>query len=277
MSLVATDTMPLKPHITSHRKPRRSSGPVRVLRAGVAGGALATLVATASPASAADAESPAEATAELPVLPFADSDIALPEPAKAAGVRVQEGVEALEQSALRTAVRAEADEAGAAALKAATEKHEAAVAREAARKEAAERAAEARASRTATRTDLGTTAATGSAATVISFLEAQVGKAYVMGGTGPSAYDCSGLTQAAFRTIGVSLPRTAAEQSTAGTQIPVSQVRAGDLVFWGGVGSAYHVAVYIGGGQYLDAANPSKGVVIQQMSYYMPTSAVRVL
>lgn len=112
---------------------------------------------------------------------------------------------------------------------------------------------------------------------VLAFAEAQLGKPYVWGATGPDSYDCSGLTQAAFRTVGVELPRTAAEQSTVGTPVAVSDVQPGDLVFWGGTGSAYHVAVYIGDGKYLDAANPSKGVVIQEMSYYMPTSAARVL
>ncbi|MEV6104599.1 C40 family peptidase [Streptomyces sp. NPDC051940] len=256
--------MSLKTHIPSHRKPRRSSASIRALRTGVAGGALATLVATASPASAAEAEAPAETTAQLPVIPDVEA-------------KVQEGVEALEQTALRTAVQAEATEAQDAALKAARKARKAEEAREAARRAAAKRAAEERASRAAARADLSSPTASGSVATLIGFLKAQVGKAYVMGGTGPSAYDCSGLTQTAFRQIGVSLPRTAAEQSTAGTQIAVSDVRPGDLVFWGGIGSAYHVAVYIGDGKYLDAANPSKGVVIQEMSYYMPTSAVRVL
>lgn len=117
----------------------------------------------------------------------------------------------------------------------------------------------------------------GSVASVLGFLRAQVGKAYVMGATGPSAYDCSGLVQTAFRTIGVDLPRTSEEQSTTGTPVSLGSLQPGDLVFWGGQGSAYHVGVYIGGGQFLAAQNPSKGVVIEPMSYDEPDFATRVL
>ncbi|MFC7220296.1 C40 family peptidase [Streptomyces polyrhachis] len=271
----------LKTHIPSHRKPRRGPAPLRALRTGVAGGALVTLVAAAAPASAAETAS--ETTAEFPAL---DATTELP----ALTQTVREGVEAMQQTAFLTAVGSEAQDARESALKAALKARKAEEARKAekAREAAAERAEAAAASRSTARANLGAPAATatvtaapatasGSVGTLLGFLQAQVGKAYVLGATGPSAYDCSGLTQTAFRQIGISLPRTAAAQSTAGTQIPVSEARPGDLLFWGGVGSAYHVAVYLGGGKYLDAANPSKGVVIQEMSYYMPSSAVRVL
>jgi cell wall-associated NlpC family hydrolase len=112
---------------------------------------------------------------------------------------------------------------------------------------------------------------------LIAFLKAQIGKPYVYGATGPSSYDCSGLTQAAFATVGVNLPRTSQEQSTTGTPVSLSSLKAGDLVFWGGEGSAYHVGVYIGGGQYLDAANPSSPVGIKPLTYSEPDWAVRVL
>ncbi|WP_433891710.1 C40 family peptidase [Streptomyces sp. CA-111067] len=119
--------------------------------------------------------------------------------------------------------------------------------------------------------------ATGSAAKLISFLKSQLGKPYVYGAAGPDSYDCSGLTQVAYQTVGVSLPRTSQEQSTVGTPVSVSDVQPGDIIFWGGEGSAYHVGVYIGDGQYLDAANPSTPVAIHQMADYMPDWAVRVL
>ncbi|MEO3767045.1 C40 family peptidase [Streptomyces sp. B8F3] len=207
---------------------------------------------------------------------------------------VEQSADATQTAALRLELRTQAQEAAEDARKAAAKAKKKAEAREAAEERARERAA----ARAAEREELATAsasssgsadsapaaetpaaapAASGSVGTVLDFLNAQVGKAYVLGATGPSSYDCSGLTQAAFRTVGVELPRTAAEQSTVGTPVAVSDVQPGDLVFWGGTGSAYHVAVYIGDGKYLDAANPSKGVVIQEMSYYMPTSAVRVL
>ena len=98
-----------------------------------------------------------------------------------------------------------------------------------------------------------------------------------MGATGPNSWDCSGLVQAAFRTVGVDLPRVSQDQSVAGTQVGTSNLQLGDILYWGGAGSAYHVGVYIGDGQYLDAANPGKGVVIQDLSGYPASGAVRVL
>ncbi len=257
-------------HIPGRRK--HASRPTRTLvRAGVAGGVLSTLAVTAgaAPASASgqpDAHRPAETTAQLPVL---TGDLT---------AASQQTVDSLQTTAHRY-------ELAAAQRKAATQAAEAAhkakkKAEAAARKEAAEKArrAKERASRSDERAPLAAVGhATGSAAQVIAFLKAQVGKSYVMGATGPSAYDCSGLAQAAFRQVGVSLPRTSQQQSTAGTQVSVSAVQPGDLLFWGGVGSAYHVAVYVGGGMYIDAANPSKGVVEQKMSDWPPTSALRVL
>ncbi|MDT3398610.1 C40 family peptidase, partial [Streptomyces sp. B1866] len=119
--------------------------------------------------------------------------------------------------------------------------------------------------------------ATGSAATVVAFLRAQIGKAYVLGAAGPSAYDCSGLTLAAFRQVGVSLPRVSQSQSTVGRQVSLGALQPGDILYWGGAGSAYHVAVYVGGGKYVGAQNSRTGVVERSLSYDMPTGAVRVL
>jgi cell wall-associated NlpC family hydrolase len=99
----------------------------------------------------------------------------------------------------------------------------------------------------------------------------------VYGATGPDSYDCSGLTQVAFGTVGVTLPRTSQEQSNVGTPVSIGSLQPGDLIFWGGQGSAYHVGVSIGGGQYLDAANSSTPVGIHQLADYMPDFAVRVL
>lgn len=293
--LIALVFMSRKPHIPSHRKPRRRQTPAWVVRTGVAGGALGTMVATAASAPAlADSSKTAgstatESTAELPAvtaeLPAVGVNTAL-------ATGVEQSADATQTAAMRLELRTQAQEAAQDAHKAAAKAKKEAEARAAAEERAQERAAARAAEREelaaasaapaadsapAAETPTAAPAASGSVGTVLDFLNAQVGKAYVLGATGPSSYDCSGLTQAAFRTVGVELPRTAAEQSTVGTPVAVSDVQPGDLVFWGGTGSAYHVAVYIGDGKYLDAANPSKGVVIQEMSYYMPTSAARVL
>lgn len=267
-------------HIPSHRKPRARSRKTLVLRAGVAGGVLGTIAVTsgAAPASSTDNSagpktSPAETTGQLPTL-----SAELPETAdRTADSLAMSALQYELDEARDTAADKAADEAK--EQKATAERK----AEEARRAEAAKKAEE-RASRSSERTTLSTgdageapSNATGSSAEVISFLKAQLGKAYVSGATGPSAYDCSGLTVAAFKQVGVDLPRVSQDQSTTGTPVSVSEAQPGDLLFWGGVGSAHHVAVYVGNGNYIDAANPSKGVVEQPLSDYPPTSATRVL
>lgn len=142
---------------------------------------------------------------------------------------------------------------------------------EAARK----KAAAARAARDSERTSLS--AGSGNVAGLVSFLKAQVGKSYVMGASGPSAYDCSGLTQTAFKQLGVSLPRTSQAQSTEGTPVSMDSLQQGDLLYWGGAGSAYHIGVYVGDGKFIGAQNSSTGVVEKSLDYDPPTGAVRVL
>ncbi len=122
-----------------------------------------------------------------------------------------------------------------------------------------------------------TAPATGSAAAIVNFARAQVGKAYVMGGTGPSSFDCSGLVQAAYRQAGISLPRMSQAQSSAGTSVSLNALQPGDILYWGSKGSAYHVAIYVGGGKFVGAQNPSTGIVERNLSYDKPTGAVRVL
>ncbi|MGV9556405.1 C40 family peptidase [Streptomyces sp. NPDC003401] len=258
-------------HIRSHRKPRRSASTI-AMRAGVASGVLGSL-AVATAAGSANAAEPVTQTLELPVL---TGDVA---------AQVAQSANATQQAAANYHLEAERDAAAAAA--AAEAKKDLAAAKKAeAKKKAAEEArkaaAEAAVSRSSERTTLATATtasapASGSVATVVSFLRAQVGDAYVMGATGPNAWDCSSLVQAAFRQVGVDLPRVSQDQSMAGTDVSLSDLQVGDILYWGGKGSAYHVGVYIGGGQYLDAANPSKGVVIQDLSGYPASGAVRVL
>ncbi len=254
-------------HIRSHRKPRRSASNI-AMRAGVASGVLGTL-AVATAAGSANAAEPVTQTLELPMF---TGDLA---------AQVAQSAQATQQAAANYQLEAERDAAAAAAAKEAAKDLAAAKKAEAKKKaeEARVAAAEA-ASRSAGRSTLSTTAsapASGSVATVIAFLKAQVGDAYVLGGTGPNAWDCSGLVQAAFKQVGVDLPRVSEDQSMSGTDVSLSNLQVGDILYWGAKGSAYHVGVYIGNGQYLDAANPSKGVVIQQLSGYPATGAVRVL
>ncbi|MFJ7206138.1 C40 family peptidase [Streptomyces sp. NPDC098789] len=111
----------------------------------------------------------------------------------------------------------------------------------------------------------------------MAFARAQVGKGYVMGGTGPNAYDCSGLTQAAYRQAGVELPRVSQDQSASGRDVSLSDLRPGDLLYWGSKGAATHVAVYLGNGTYVGAQNSRVGVVERSLDWSSPSGAVRVL
>ncbi|GAB2945570.1 C40 family peptidase [Streptomyces heilongjiangensis] len=260
-------------HIRSHRKPRRNASSSIAVRAGVAGGILSTVAVAGASAQAVAAESVTQ-TLELPTL---TADLA---------TQAAQSADATQQMAADYQLQAERDAAAEEAAKQA-DKDLAKAKKEEARKKAAEeaerKAAAERASRDSARTTLTTSSAStappasGSVETVISFLEAQLGDAYVLGAAGPNAWDCSSLVQAAFKQVGVSLPRVSQDQSMQGTDIPLSQIQRGDILYWGGKGSAYHVGVYLGGGKYLDAANPSKGVVVQDLSGYPASGAVRVL
>ncbi|MFF0137483.1 NlpC/P60 family protein [Streptomyces sp. NPDC005227] len=105
----------------------------------------------------------------------------------------------------------------------------------------------------------GTAAApTTRAAEAVAFAYAKLGSPYVWGATGPNAFDCSGLTQAAYRSAGVSLPRTTYSQINAGQRVSRSELQPGDLVFF--YSGISHVGIYVGDGQMIHAPNPSAPV-----------------
>ncbi|MGW1889457.1 NlpC/P60 family protein [Streptomyces sp. NPDC002004] len=116
---------------------------------------------------------------------------------------------------------------------------------------------------TGTGTSSGTAYST-KAAKAIAFAKAQIGKPYVWGATGPGSFDCSGLTQAAWKAAGVSLPRTTWEQVKVGTTVPVSQAKPGDLVFF--YDDISHVGIYIGNGMMVHAPKP--GAYVREESIY---------
>ncbi|GAA3899056.1 C40 family peptidase [Streptomyces gulbargensis] len=118
------------------------------------------------------------------------------------------------------------------------------------------------------------TAPTNRAAQAISFARAQLGKPYVWGATGPSGYDCSGLTQAAWRAAGVALPRTTYTQINAGRRVPRSQLAPGDLVFF--YSGISHVGLYIGGGQMIHAPRPGAPIRVAPIDEMPFAGATRV-
>ena len=116
----------------------------------------------------------------------------------------------------------------------------------------------------------------GNGSQAASLAQNQIGKAYVLGDPtsytdpNPSAFDCSGLTQWVwYHTSGVVIPRVASSQASYVTPISVSQLQPGDLVFYetGGSSTINHVAIYIGGGNVVEANNPQSGVIQASITY----------
>ena len=123
-------------------------------------------------------------------------------------------------------------------------------------------------------------ASTPSLSAALAFAEAQLGKPYVWGGNGPNGFDCSGLVQQAFLRAGLHLPRVAVDQYRAARPIAAADLRPGDLLFWSSssrVTGIHHVAVYLGGGRYIEAPRPGVHVRISILSTgYYPTFFGRV-
>lgn len=111
---------------------------------------------------------------------------------------------------------------------------------------------------------------------IVKLAKKEIGKPYVWGATGPSAFDCSGLTTYVYKNAANQiLPRTTYGQITLGKTIPVSTktLKKGDLLFWGN----YHVGIYIGSGKFVHAPAPGQNVKTQTLASFFPSSAKRVI
>ncbi|MCX3062380.1 C40 family peptidase, partial [Streptomyces beihaiensis] len=139
-----------------------------------------------------------------------------------------------------------------------------------------ERAAYERASRGGERPDLSGVGPASSARAAMALAAAQsaIGKPYVWGADGPSAFDCSGLMQWSYGKAGVSLPRTSQAQRVAGRRVPLSEARPGDLVTYGS--DAHHVAMYVGNGQVIHAPYPGARVRYDPVGMMPVNSVTRV-
>jgi peptidoglycan DL-endopeptidase CwlO len=104
------------------------------------------------------------------------------------------------------------------------------------------------------------TYAPGPAGTAVTFAYDQIGKPYKWAADGPGSYDCSGLTMAAWRAAGVSLPHNSAEQYNAVAHISKSDLRPGDLVFY--YSPIHHVAIYVGDGHIIHAPQVGENVQV---------------
>lgn len=146
-------------------------------------------------------------------------------------------------------------------------------------KEAKKRAEEAARSKSVSTTSSGSSA-TGSR--IASYAQQFVGNPYRYGGNSlTNGIDCSGFTQQIMAKFGYSISRTSSSQSGDGRAVSTSNLRAGDLVFYGDGGSIDHVALYIGGGQVVHASNsapyPRGGIKISNVNYRTPICARRII
>ncbi|MFI8831247.1 NlpC/P60 family protein [Streptomyces afghaniensis] len=113
------------------------------------------------------------------------------------------------------------------------------------------------------------------AAAAVSYAYRKLGSPYVWGATGPNAFDCSGLVQAAYRSAGVSLPRTTYSQIDAGRRVSRSELLPGDLVFF--YAGISHVGIYVGDGRMIHAPSPSAPVRVAPLDEMPFTGATRVV
>ncbi|MFD9906656.1 NlpC/P60 family protein [Streptomyces sp. NPDC059063] len=113
------------------------------------------------------------------------------------------------------------------------------------------------------------------ASAAVSYAYKALGSPYVWGATGPNAFDCSGLIQAAYRSAGVSLPRTTYAQIGAGKRVSRAELAPGDLVFF--YSGISHVGLYVGNGRMIHAPNPSAPVRLAPIDQMPFAGATRVV
>lgn len=125
-----------------------------------------------------------------------------------------------------------------------------------------------------TTTSSGSTASVsgnGSGASIASYALQFVGNPYVPGGTSlTNGADCSGFTQSVYKHFGISIPRTSGAQAAGGKNVSLSEVQAGDIIYYGG-----HVAIYIGGGQIVHASTQKTGIKVSSYLYRTPITVRR--
>jgi hypothetical protein len=107
---------------------------------------------------------------------------------------------------------------------------------------------------------------------LLAFAKSYLGYPYVYGGNGPNSFDCSGFVLYCYKHFGYSFSRRASQQYNDGVKVSRKNLKPGDLVFFSGSGANYitHVGLYLGNGEFIHAANPSRGVVLDtlQSGYY---------
>jgi peptidoglycan DL-endopeptidase CwlO len=116
----------------------------------------------------------------------------------------------------------------------------------------------------------------GTAGKILTYAEAQIGKPYLYGATGPGSFDCSGLVMMAYRAAGLVIPRTSQAQWAAGPQIPASQAQPGDLVFFAGAdgtpAAPGHVGIVLNPAAHTMIDAYATGYGVEEDTYGLPAS-----
>ena len=112
---------------------------------------------------------------------------------------------------------------------------------------------------------------------IVNYAEQFIGRPYVWGATGPNSFDCSGLTYYVYKHFGYYIGCTTYTQIDKGTPVSINNLQAGDLIFWGDPSAPYHVAIYIGGGQYIQAPHTGATVDISSWNLSNISAARRII
>ena len=107
-------------------------------------------------------------------------------------------------------------------------------------------------------------------ADIVAYAKKFLGYKYVLGTAGPNTFDCSGFTSYVYKHFGYTLSRTSTDQRKNGKEVKKSDLQPGDIVCFSGK-EYNHVGIYIGGNQFIHAANSKKGIIITSLSdsYYV--------
>lgn len=115
-----------------------------------------------------------------------------------------------------------------------------------------------------------------SGSAIVEYAKQFIGNPYVYGGTSlTEGCDCSGFTQSVFKHFGISIPRVSRDQANGGTEIAISDIQAGDLLFYAKNGTINHVGIYMGNGRIVNASNEKVGITTYTYTYRTPVKAVR--
>lgn len=112
--------------------------------------------------------------------------------------------------------------------------------------------------------------------TVVTYSKMFLGLPYVNGGVTPNGFDCSGFVQYVYAHFGIKLPRTTSEQVKVGVKVNQSDLKPGDIVFFGTANNVYHDGIYIGGGRFIHSPKTGDVVRIEYLKYMQFYAAIRV-